>query len=66
MPLIKRDIENIQITQQVNIQAVKDGVDRIYDIAKWLIGAMAVSIITLVIELSQGEVVKIIAQNPAL
>lgn len=47
IPLLQRDIENLRTTQQSNIQTIKDGVDRIYDLAKWLLGAMAVSIITL-------------------
>jgi len=47
IPLLQRDLENLRTTQQANLQAVKEGVDRLYDINKWLLGAMAISIITL-------------------
>jgi len=47
IPLLQRDIENLRITQQSSLIAVKEGVDRLYDINKWLLGAMAISIITL-------------------
>jgi predicted phage-related endonuclease len=47
IPLLQRDLENLRTAQQTNLQAVKDGVDRLYDINKWLLGAMAISIITL-------------------
>jgi hypothetical protein len=49
IPLIQRDIDNLKTIQQANIQAVKDGVDRIYDLNKWLLGAMAISIIALAV-----------------
>jgi hypothetical protein len=49
IPLLQRDLENLKVSQQANIQAVKDGVDRIYDLNKWLLGAMALSIIALAI-----------------
>jgi hypothetical protein len=47
IPLLQRDVENLRSTQQANLLAVKEGVDRLYDINKWLLGAMAISIITL-------------------
>ncbi len=47
IPLLQRDVENLRSTQANAIAAVKDGVDRLYDINKWLLGAMAVSVITL-------------------
>lgn len=47
IPLLQRDVENLRSTQQSNLVAVKEGVDRLYDINKWLLGAMAVSVITL-------------------
>jgi hypothetical protein len=47
MPLLRRDLDNIKESQQAAIVILKDSVDRIYDINKWLLGAMAVSIVTL-------------------
>lgn len=47
IPLLQRDLENLRLTQQSNLVAVKDGVDRLYDLNKWLLGAMAISVITL-------------------
>ncbi|TKD37244.1 hypothetical protein [Azotobacter chroococcum] len=47
IPLLQRDLENLRQSQQANLTAVKEGVDRLYDINKWLLGAMAISIITL-------------------
>ena len=47
IPLLQRDVENLRLTQANAIAAVKEGVDRLYDINKWLLGAMAVSVITL-------------------
>jgi hypothetical protein len=47
MPLLKRDIDSLREFQQSSISALKDGVDRIYDLNKWLLGAMAISIVTL-------------------
>jgi hypothetical protein len=49
VPLLQRDLENLKTAQQANILAVKEGVDRVYDLNKWLLGAMAVSIVTLAI-----------------
>lgn len=47
MPLLQRDLENVKATQQAMISTVKEGVDRVYDLNKWLLGAMSVSIISL-------------------
>jgi phage-related tail protein len=49
IPLLRRDIDNIKAMQQSGIAALKDSIDRIYDISKWLLGAMAISILTLAI-----------------
>jgi hypothetical protein len=49
MPLFQRDLENIRISEQSNSSVLKDSVDRIYDLNKWLLGAMAISIITLAV-----------------
>lgn len=34
IPLLQRDLENTKISQQAMISAVKDGVDRVYDLNK--------------------------------
>ena len=47
IPLLQRDLENVKTSQQSMMAAVKDGVDRVYDLNKWLLGAMAVSVISL-------------------
>lgn len=49
IPLLQRDLENLRATQQANILTVKEGVDRVYDLNKGLLGAMAVSVVTLAI-----------------
>lgn len=47
IPLIQRDIESLRSSQVSALAAMKDGIDRLYDINKWLLGAMAVSVVTL-------------------
>jgi hypothetical protein len=47
MPLLRRDLDNVRESQQASLVSVKESVDRIYDLNKWLLGAMAVSIVTL-------------------
>jgi hypothetical protein len=49
VPLLRKDLDNLKDSQQQNLLALQQGVDRIYDLNKWLLGAMAVSIITLAI-----------------
>src|SRR5262245_5305413 len=49
LPLFQRDLENIKVNQQTNVAAIKDSVDRVYDLNKWLLGAMAISVVTLAI-----------------
>jgi hypothetical protein len=49
IPLIKRDLENLKATQQTAILTIKEDFDRTYDLSKWLLGALAVGIITLAI-----------------
>jgi hypothetical protein len=48
-PLLRRDLDNLKDTQQVALSSLKDSVDRIYDLNKWLLGAMAISIVTLAV-----------------
>ena len=47
IPLIQRDIEAIKASQQSAGAVLKDSVDRVYDLNKWLLGGMAVSIMAL-------------------
>jgi len=49
VPLLRKDLDNLKDSQQQNLLALQQGVDRVYDLNKWLLGAMAVSIITLAI-----------------
>jgi hypothetical protein len=49
VPLLRKDLDNLKDSQQQNLLALKQGVDQVYDLNKWLLGAMAVSILTLAI-----------------
>ena len=45
--LMRRDLENVQAVQAANMASVKDGADRLYDLLKWIVGATAISILSL-------------------
>ncbi len=47
LPLIQRDIDGLRLSQQATGVYLKESVDRVYDLNKWLLGGLAVSIITL-------------------
>jgi hypothetical protein len=47
IPLMQRDLESLRSSQQASAVALKDAVDRVYDLNKWLLGAMAVSVLSL-------------------
>ena len=49
VPLLRKDLDNLKDSQQQNLLALKQGVDQVYDLNKWLLGAMAISIVTLAI-----------------
>jgi len=49
VPLLRKDLDNLKDAQQQNALALKQGVDQVYDLNKWLLGAMAVSIVTLAV-----------------
>jgi hypothetical protein len=49
VPLIRKDLDNLKESQQQNLLAIKQGIDQVYDLNKWLLGAMAISIITLAV-----------------
>ena len=42
-----RDLDTIKDNQAISAVNVKQEIDRVYDINKWLLGAMSVSIITM-------------------
>lgn len=47
IPLLQRDVDNLKASNQSSIAALKDSVDRVYDLNKWLLGTMALSITSL-------------------
>ena len=47
IPLLQRDVEALRVAQQANVSTVKESVDRIYDLNKWLFGGIAISIFSL-------------------
>jgi septal ring factor EnvC (AmiA/AmiB activator) len=49
IPLLQRDLDSVRTNQEVNFLALRDAVGQVYDLNKWLLGAMAISIITLAI-----------------
>lgn len=49
LPLLRKDLDSLKDAQQQGVTAIKQGVDQVYDLNKWLLGAMAVSIVTLAI-----------------
>jgi hypothetical protein len=49
LPLLRRDLDAMKEVVQASNTYFKDSVDRIYDLNKWLLGTMAVSVIGLAI-----------------
>jgi hypothetical protein len=49
MPLMRRDIENLRDNNTQSLSAIKQSVDQIYDLTKWLLGALAVGVFSLAI-----------------
>jgi hypothetical protein len=47
LPILHRELEAQKALHQANASALKESIDRIYDINKWLLGGMAVSVLTL-------------------
>ena len=47
IPLLRRDLDSVRQLQQSGLVAMKESVDRIYDLSKWLMGGIAVSIVSL-------------------
>jgi hypothetical protein len=38
VPLLRRDLDNLKDSQQSTFLTLKDGIDRVYDLNKWLLG----------------------------
>lgn len=49
MPLMRRDIDNMKDSNVQNLAAIKQSVDQIYDLTKWLLGALAIGVLSLAI-----------------
>ena len=49
MPLMRRDIDNSKESNALGICTIKASVDQIYDLTKWLLGTLAVGVLSLVI-----------------
>ncbi|MDX6496972.1 MAG: hypothetical protein QOG23_232 [Blastocatellia bacterium] len=49
VPLLRKDLDNLKDAQQQNAASLKQSVDQVYDVNKWLLGVMAVSIVTLAV-----------------
>ncbi|MEC3947583.1 hypothetical protein [Sphingobium sp. HWE2-09] len=47
LPLLKRDVETVRQSNEQSITAIRQSVDQIYDLNKWLLGSMAVGVICL-------------------
>jgi TolA-binding protein len=47
MPLMRRDIENMREANAQSVSAIKQNVDQIYDLTKWLLGALTVGVMSL-------------------
>ena len=49
MPLMRRDIDNMRENNAQSIAAIKASVDQVYDLTKWLLGALAIGVFSLAI-----------------
>lgn len=49
LPLLRKDIDSIRDNGAQSIAAIKASVDQVYDLTKWLLGSLAVGIISLAI-----------------
>lgn len=49
IPLMQRDINNIKETNIQNFTSIKQSIDQIYDLTKWLLGALSVGVLSLAI-----------------
>ncbi|HEX8379188.1 MAG TPA: hypothetical protein VF619_01410 [Allosphingosinicella sp.] len=49
VPMLRRDLESLRDAQSQGLTAVRQSVDQVYDLTKWLLGALAVGILSLAI-----------------
>lgn len=49
IPMIRRDLDHLKDSNAQAIGAIKNSVDQVYDLAKWLIGALAVGVLSLAV-----------------
>jgi hypothetical protein len=47
LPLMRRDLEALEERQAVSNEATRRSVEQVYDLSKWLIGALAVGVLSL-------------------
>ena len=47
--MLRRDLESLRDAQSQGLTAVRQSVDQVYDLTKWLLGALAVGILSLAI-----------------
>lgn len=48
LPLLKRDIESVRENNNQAVISMKASVDQVYDLSKWLLGSVALTVISLV------------------
>lgn len=49
LPLLRRDIDSMREANAAGLAAVRQSVDQVYDLSKWLLGALVVGIFSLAI-----------------
>lgn len=49
IPMLRRDIDNLKEANGQAIVAIKESVDQIYDLTKWLIGALSAGVLSLAV-----------------
>jgi hypothetical protein len=47
IPMIRRDLDHLKDSNAQAIGAIKSSVDQVYDLTKWLIGALALGVLSL-------------------
>ena len=47
IPLLRRDLEQSRALQLAEVQTLKQEVDRVYDWSKWVLGTIALAVVTL-------------------
>jgi hypothetical protein len=49
LPLLKRDIDNVRESNAQALEAVRRSVEQTYDLSKWLLGALALGVLSLAV-----------------